>query len=173
MSTSENHGDSSRLRPPLGSMESRFMFVCLYVCVLRHIRGYGNGTNHREIEGVIGYLCLLGFIILIKICIKTRSWTGDGFGDLVMYEEGVRHPTTSARKRLPPSMCSCVCLTKQNVGLFLGTNVSTLSGVHQLVMHTFDAVGFVILCSPFEYLVTFRVFGEAMAKYTWSPNIVH
>jgi hypothetical protein len=48
-----------------------------------------------------------------------------------------------------------------------------LSGVHQLVMHAFDAVGFVILCSPFEYLVSFRVLGEAITRYTWNPNTVH
>jgi hypothetical protein len=90
-----------------------------------------------------------------------------------MYGEGVRHPTTFVRRRLPPSMCSYVCLTKQNVGLFLGTNVPTLSGVHQLVMHAFDVVDFVILCSPFEYLVSFKVLGEVMAGYTWNPNIVH
>jgi hypothetical protein len=82
-------------------------------------------------------------------------------------------PTTFVRRQLPPSMCSCVCLIKQNVGLFLGTNVPTLSGVHQLVMQSFDAVSFVILCSPFEYLVSFRILGEAMAGYTWNPNIVH
>jgi hypothetical protein len=54
-----------------------------------------------------------GFIILIKACIKTGSGTGDGFGDLVMRGEGVRHPTTSARRWLPPSMCSYVCLINQ------------------------------------------------------------
>ena len=98
---------------------------------------------------------------------KTRSSTRDGFGDLVIREEGVRHPTTSVRKRLPPSMFSCVCLIKQiNFGLLLSTNVPTLSGVHQLVMHAFDIVDFVILCSPFEYLVYFRVIGEAMVGYT-------
>ena len=84
-----------------------------------------------------------------------------------MRGEGVRHLTTSVRRRLPPSMCSCVCLIKQiNVGLLLGTNVPTLSSVHQLVMHAFDVVGFVILCSPFEYLVSFRVLGEVMAGCT-------
>jgi hypothetical protein len=107
-----------------------------------------------------------GFIILIKTCIKTGFGTRDGFGNLVMRGEGVRHPTTSVRRRLAPSMCSCVCLIKQNVGLLLGTNVPTLSGVHQLVMHAFDAVGFVILCSPFEYLVSFWVLGETMAGCT-------
>ena len=90
-----------------------------------------------------------------------------------MRGEGVRHPTTSVRRQLPPSMCSCVCLIKQNVGLFLGTNVPTLSSVHQLVMQSFDAVSFVILYSLFEYLVSFRILGEAMAGYTWNPNIVH
>jgi hypothetical protein len=90
-----------------------------------------------------------------------------------MRGEGVRHPTTSVRRRLPPSMCSCVCLVKQmNVGLLLGTNVPTLSSVHQLVMHAFDAVDFVMLCSPSEYLISFRVLGEIMARYTWNPNIV-
>ena len=51
-----------------------------------------------------------GFIILIKTCIKTGSGIGDGFRDLVMRGEGVRHPTTSACRQLPPSMCSYVCL---------------------------------------------------------------
>ena len=84
---------------------------------------------------------------MIKTCIKTGSGTSDGFGDLVMRGEGVKHPMTSIRKQLPPFMCSCVCLIKQiNVGLLLGTNVTTLSGVHQLVMQAFDVVGFVILC---------------------------
>ena len=107
------------------------------------------------------------FIILIKTCIKTGSGTRDRFRDLVIRGEGVRHPTTSVRKRLPPSMFSCVCLIKQiNFGLLLSTNVPTLSGVHQLVMHAFDIVDFVILCSPFEYLVYFRVLGEAMVGYT-------
>jgi hypothetical protein len=41
-----------------------------------------------------------------------------------------------------------------NVGLFLGTNVSMLSSIHQLVMYAFDAVGFVIICSPFEHIVS-------------------
>jgi hypothetical protein len=109
----------------------------------------------------------IGFIILIKIYMKTGSGTIDGFRDLVMCGEGIRHPTTSVRRWLPPSMCSCVCLIKQiNVGLLLGINVPTLLGVHQLVMHAFDVVSFVILCSPFEYLVSFRVLREAMARCT-------
>ncbi len=73
---------------------------------------FGVATNHREIEGVIGHLYLLGFTILIKICIKTGSRTIDGFGDLIMRGEGVRHPTTSILRQLPPSMHSCVCLIK-------------------------------------------------------------
>ena len=168
---------------PHWARQNLTLCLCVCMCVYfgisvdmamgRKNTRFGVATNHREIEGVIVYLCLLGFIILIKICIKTRSWTRDGFGDLIMHGEGVRHPTTSARRRLPSSMCSYVCLTKQNVGLFLDTNVSTLSGVHQLAMHTFDAVGFVILCSPFEYLVAFRVLGEAMARCTWNLNTIH
>ena len=95
-----------------------------------------------------------GFIILIKTCIKTGSGTRDGFGDLVMRGKGVRHPTTFVRRRLPPSMCLCVFdQSSKNVGLLLDTNVLTLSGVHQLVMHAFNTVGFVIFCSSFEYLV--------------------
>ena len=31
---------------------------------------FGVATNHQEIEGVMGHLCLLHFIFLIKICIK-------------------------------------------------------------------------------------------------------
>ena len=34
---------------------------------------FGAVTNHQEIKGVIGHLYLLGFIILIKICMKTES----------------------------------------------------------------------------------------------------
>ena len=63
-------------------------------------------TNHWEIEGVIGHLCLIGFIILIKICLKTGSCTRDGFADLIMHGEGVRQPTTSVRIQLRPSMSS-------------------------------------------------------------------
>jgi hypothetical protein len=54
-----------------------------------------------------------------------------------MRGEGVRHPMTSFRRWLPPSMCSHVCLIKQNVGLLLNTNVPTLLGVHQLVTYAF------------------------------------
>ena len=73
-----------------------------------------------------------------------------------MCREGIRYSTTSVRRRLPPSMCFCVCLINQvKVGLFLGTNVPMLSGVHQLVMHAFNAVDFVIFCSPIEYLYIF------------------
>ena len=124
-------------------------------------------TNHREILRCDWSTMSTSFIILFKICIKTSSGTRHRFRDLIMHGEGVRHPTASIRKRLPPSMCSCVCLIKQiNVGLLLGTNVPTLSSVHQLVMHAFDIVGFVILCFLFEYLVYFRALGEAMARYT-------
>ena len=73
---------------------------------------FGVANNHREIEGVIGHLYLLGFTILIKICIQTGYRTRDGFGDLIMRGEGVRHPTTSVLRRLPPSMRSCVCLIR-------------------------------------------------------------
>ena len=73
---------------------------------------------------------------------------------------------------LHPCVHVWVWLSK-NVVLLLGTNVPTLSGVHQLVMHAFDVVGFVILYSPFEYLNVFRVLGEAMAGYTWNLIIVH
>ena len=71
---------------------------------------FGVATNHQEIEGVIEHLYLLGFIILIKTCIKTGSGTRDEFEDLVIRGEGVRYPTTSVRRWLPPSMCSCVCM---------------------------------------------------------------
>ena len=97
---------------------SLFMFVCLvnilwkhvqmYVCVCSSIfvdmtmgienTRFGVATNHREIESVIGHLYLLGFIILNKICIKTKLQTRDGFEDLIMRGEGVRHPMTSVRR---------------------------------------------------------------------------
>ena len=44
--------------------------------------------------------------------------------------------------------------SSKDVGLLLGTNVPILPGVHQLAMHAFDVVGLVILCSPFEYVVS-------------------
>ena len=34
---------------------------------------FGVAINHWEIEGVVGHLFLIGFIILIKICLKTGS----------------------------------------------------------------------------------------------------
>jgi hypothetical protein len=84
-----------------------------------------------------------------------------------MREEGVRHPTTSVRRRLPPSMCFCVFdQSSKNVGLIIKYKYPDIVGLHQLVMHAFDAVGFVIICSPFEYLVSFRVLGEAMVGCT-------
>ncbi len=79
---------------------------------------------------------------------------------------------TSVRRRLPPSMCSYVCLINQvKVGLFLGTNVPMLSGVHQLVMHAFNTVDFVIFCSPIEYLYIFKVLGKTMTGYTWNLTV--
>ena len=74
---------------------------------------FGVTTNYREIMRCDWSPMSTGFIILIKTCIKTRFGTRDGFGNLVMRGEGVRHPTTSVHKRLPPSMCSCVCLINQ------------------------------------------------------------
>ena len=92
---------------------------------------FGVATNHQKILRCDWSPMSTDFIILIKICMKTGSGTRDGFGDLVMRGEGVRHPTTSVHRRLSPSMCSCVCLIKQvNVGLLLSTNVPTLSGIH-------------------------------------------
>jgi hypothetical protein len=63
--------------------------------------------------------------------------------------------------------------SSKNVGLLLSTNIPTLSGVHQLVMHAFNVVVFVILCSAFEYLVSFRVLGETIARYTLNSNTVY
>ena len=74
---------------------------------------FGVVTSHLEIMRYDWSPMSTSFIILIKTCIKTGSGTRDGFGDLVMRGEGVRHPTTSVRRRLPPSMCSCVCLINQ------------------------------------------------------------
>ena len=70
-------------------------------------------TNHWKIMRCDWSLMSTDFIILIKTCIKIGSGTRDGFMDLVMHGEGVRHLTTSVRRRLPPSMCSCVCLINQ------------------------------------------------------------
>jgi hypothetical protein len=74
---------------------------------------FGVATNHRESLRCDWSPMSTSFIILIKTCMKTESWTRDGFGDLVMRGEGVRHPTTSVRRRLTPSICSCVCLINQ------------------------------------------------------------
>ena len=96
--------------------------MCVCGCVLRHVRGHGKWdgqheigviTSHREIMRCDWSPMSTSFIILIKICIKTRSCTIDGFGDLIMRGEGVRHPTISVHKWLPPSMCSCMCLINQ------------------------------------------------------------
>ena len=92
------------------------------VCVLWHVRGHGNGDGQHEIwsryQSSGNFRCdwspmSTGFIILIKICMKIGSWTKNGYRDLVMREEGVRHFTTSVRRQLPPSMCSGVCLINQ------------------------------------------------------------
>ena len=74
---------------------------------------FGVVTSHLEIMRYDWSPMSTSFIILIKTCIKTGSGTRDGFGDLIMRGEGVRHPTTSVLRRLPPSMCSCVCLINQ------------------------------------------------------------
>ena len=99
------------------------MCVCVCVCVCSDIfvdmamgtdnTRFGVVTSHLEIMRYDWSPMSTSFIILIKTCIKTGSGTRDGFGDLVMRGEGVRHPTTSVRRRLPPSMCSCVCLINQ------------------------------------------------------------
>ena len=68
----------------------------------------------------------------------------------------------------------CVYVFDQSsVGLLLDTNVSTFSGVYQLVMHAFLRDRFCYLLFPFNYLVSFRISGETMAGYTWILNIVH
>ena len=97
--------------------------MCVCVCVCSGIfvdmengtnnTRFGVATNHWEIMRCDWLPTSTDFIILIKTCIKTRSGTRDGFGDLVMCGEGVRHPTTSVHRWLPPSMCSCVCLINQ------------------------------------------------------------
>ncbi len=74
---------------------------------------FGVATNHREIMRCDWLPMSTGFIILIKICMKIGSGTRNGFGDLVIRGKGVRHPTKSVRRWLPPSMCSCVCLINQ------------------------------------------------------------
>ena len=134
---------------------------------------FGVATNHREIEGVIGHLCLLGFIILIKTCIKIESWTRDEFGDLVMHGEGVRHPTTSARRRLPSSMCSCMCLIKQKCWIIIRHKCPDVVGCTSIgdarIRHSW-------ICYPlFPCWISciFRVLGEAITGYTWNPNTVH
>jgi hypothetical protein len=72
-----------------------------------------------------------------------------------MHGEGVRHPTTSIRKRLPPFMYSW-CLIKQMLDL-LGTNVLALLGVHQLVKHVFRCDRFCYHLFPFDYLLGFSM----------------
>ena len=67
---------------------------------------FGVAANHLEIEGVIGHLCLIGFNYLDYDMLKTESSTRDGFEYLILCGEGVRHPMTFVRRRLPRSMCS-------------------------------------------------------------------
>ncbi len=82
-----------------------------------------------------------------------------------------RHPSVDSYSR---HVLLCVFdQSSKNVGLLLNTNIPTLLGVHQLVIHAFDAVGFVVFSSPFKYLVSFRVLGEAIVGFTWNPNTVH
>ena len=76
--------------------------MCVCVCVCSDMfmdmaigmdnTRFGVTTNHREIMRCDWSPISIGFIILIKTCIKTGSGTRDGFGDLVMRGEGVRHP---------------------------------------------------------------------------------
>ena len=96
--------------------------VQMCVCVLWHVRGHDNrtdntrfgiATNHREIMRFNWSSMSIGFIILIKIFMKTGSGTKDGFRDLVMHGEGVRHSTIFVCRRLPASTCSCLCLINQ------------------------------------------------------------
>ena len=96
--------------------------MSLCVCTLAYSWTWKMGRTTWDLEsppiigklwGVIGHLRLLILLSWFKTCIKTRSGTRDRFKDLVMCGEGVRHPTTSVRKWLPPSMCSCVCLINQ------------------------------------------------------------
>ena len=99
------------------------MCKCVCVCVFSGMfvdmamgtdnTRFGVATNHREIMRCDWSPMFTGFIILIKTYIKTGSGTRDGFGDLVMSGEGVRQPTTSVCRQLPPSMCSYVCLINQ------------------------------------------------------------
>ena len=95
---------------------------------------------------------------------KNRVWhhyTRDGFGDLIMCGEGVRHPMTSVRRRLPPSICFCVFdQSSKNVGLIIKYKYLDVVGLHQLVMHAFDAVGFVSLkvLIPINWLINPRIF---------------
>jgi hypothetical protein len=74
---------------------------------------FGVTTNHRETLRCDWSPMSTSFIILIKICMKIGSLTRDGFEDLVMRGEGVKHPTTSVCRRLPHSVCSCVCSINQ------------------------------------------------------------
>ena len=85
-----------------------------------------------------------------------------------MRGECVRHPMTSVRRQLPPSMCSWR-LIKHMLDL-LATNVPTLSSVHQLMTHTFQRGRF---CYPLIIFISFWVSSETMARCTWNPNIVH
>jgi hypothetical protein len=93
--------------------------VCVYSDIFVNMTNgtnntrFGVATNHQEIIRCDWSPMSTGFIILIKTCIKTGSGTRDGLGDLVMRGEDVRYPTTSVRRRLTPSMRSCVCLINQ------------------------------------------------------------
>ena len=141
---------------PHWARQNLTLCLCVCMCVYfgisvdmemgRKNTRFGVATNHREIEGVIGHLCLLGFIILIKTCIKIEFWTRDEFGDLVMHREGVMHFTTSIRRRLPPSMSSCVCSIKQKCWIIIRHKCPNIVGCTSIR----DAR---IRCSRFCYLL--------------------
>ena len=135
---------------------------------------FGVATNHWEIEGVIGYLCLIGFIILIKICLKTRSWMRDGFRDLIMHGEGVSIPWHPSKDGyLLPCVHAC---DQANVGFIILVQMSWCFRAYINWWWThFHAIGIVILCSPLIilYLLGFLVkqwqgILETLTLFTWT-----
>ena len=94
------------------------MCKCVCVCAPACLWIWQWGRTTRDFEsppiikkfwGVIGHSMSTSFIILINICMKTGSWTRDGFEDLVMHGKVLSTPRyLSADGYLP--LCAIVCV---------------------------------------------------------------